>query len=456
MAQDLRQAVQNLPHGEILHDAGLSRGPHFWGDRDMKIVFLTPDTTVDRRIVLEAQSLVRRGHSAVIIADLGPGKDQDETFLPVRIINALSPTGSGARGSGISWLKEEAKSRLGRSPALRRMTRKAYYSLFSFIELAKPAPERKLHPLGGSYLERALAENGDVCIACDLPMLPAAEQAIRKKGSALIYDAHEFYTEQQLLSGIEKRLAREVEEALLKKTRLVITINESIAGLFAARYGIRKPHVIYNCTTPPPTFDALGDHDVIREKLGLPPSTRIVLFQGGFLPGRNLENLVKAAGTFPQETALVLLGYGDFRRHLEDLARNGGVYFIEAVSQRELLHHTASADLGIIPYQPVDLNTKFCTPNKLFEFLQAGIPLLADGRLEELRRFIDNEKIGFLRDLSSPESIAKAIEDTLGCAEDLAAAKASCLRAAPNYTWEKEGEKFADLVEEVSKQGTDS
>jgi glycosyltransferase involved in cell wall biosynthesis len=423
------------------------------GDSFMKIVFLTPDTIVDRRIVLEAQSLVRQGHGTVIIADLGPQKDQDDSFLPVRIINAVCSSGSPGKESRLSWIKEEAKKHLGGSPPLRRMTRKAYYALFSLLEMMKPASARKLHPLGESYIERALAECGDVYVACDLPMLPAADRAASKNGKFLIYDAHEFYTEQQHLSALEKRMAREMERMLIGRTHLIITINDSIADLFKERYAIQKPEVIYNCTTPPPSFDARASHGVIRERLSLGPGTRIVLFQGGFLPGRNLESLVRAARHFPQGTALVFLGYGEYRRHLQDLARAAGnVHFLDAVSQGELLDYTASADLGIIPYQPVDLNTMFCTPNKLFEFLQAGLPLLADGKLQEIKRFIESEQIGFLRDLSTSESIGSAVREILGCPEGLTMARQSCLKAAHRFTWDVEGAKFARLVEETLKK----
>ena len=130
-------------------------------------------------------------------------------------------------------------------------------------------------------------------------------------------------------------------------------MNESIASLFEERYGIEKPSVIYNCTSAHAGFDRKKRHDIIREKLSLGHDRKIALFQGGYLPGRNLENLVLSSKHLKGGITLVFLGYGDYRKRLENLAGScppGQVRFIDAVSQNELLYYTSSADLGIIPY----------------------------------------------------------------------------------------------------------
>jgi len=85
------------------------------------------------------------------------------------------------------------------------------------------------------------------------------------------------------------------------------------------------------------------------------------------------------------------------------------VYFLPAVPQAELLQHSASADLGIIPYPHVDLNSYYCTPNKLFEFIQAGLPILSNDS-PELRRFVSEEGFGLVHAMSSPLHIANAID----------------------------------------------
>ena len=116
-------------------------------------------------------------------------------------------------------IRDHVKKILGGSPIIRKLLKKSYYFLYFCLQRTKPPMERKLYPIENSYYRRAVAENGDMYVACDLPMLPAAYRAAREKGAALVYDAHEFYTEQQVFSSAEKRIMAESEEALVKCAR---------------------------------------------------------------------------------------------------------------------------------------------------------------------------------------------------------------------------------------------
>ena len=424
----------------------------------MKVVFLTPDHRVDRRIMLEALSLRERGHEPLIIADLGKGKEEDRSCHSVPIVNAIPYGGDidaaagHVRGSLFAALKEPMKQLLGGYPSLRRFLRTLYSCGFHSLQWLRPRGKRKLSPLEDAYYARARSCEADVYVACDLPMLPPAARAAAERNAVLIYDAHEFYTGQVILSPPERAMARAFEREFIGSARQVITVNASIARLFAQEYGIAEPAVIYNCTSPPASFDPAAGHRVIRDRLSLHEKAKIVLFQGGYLQGRNLENLVRAAARFSEDIVLVLLGFGEYRAFLEKLARAGGrknVCFLEAVSQQELLGYSASADLGVIPYQPIDLNTRFCTPNKFFEFIQAGLPVLAEGRLEELKRFIEAEGIGFLRDLSTPAAIAAAVNAICADEDRREKARERCRAISSRYRWDVEGRRFAEMVEKA-------
>jgi glycosyltransferase involved in cell wall biosynthesis len=424
----------------------------------MKVVFLTPDHLVDRRIVLQAKSLGEGGHESVIIADLGSGKEEDRSYSYVSIVNAISyeavegGASPGRRTSLFATLKDPMKKLLGGYPSLRRFFRTAYSYFFHCLQCVRPHEKRRLSPLEDDYYARALSYDAYVYVACDLPMLPPAARAAAARNVVLVYDAHEFYTGQVILSPPERAVARDFERNLIGRAHQVITVNASIARLFARHYGIPEPAVIYNCTTPPPSFDRTAPHRVIHDRLSLPEGTKIVLFQGGYLQGRNLENLVRAGAELFDGIALVLLGFGEYRAYLETLARarrRNNVFFIDAVSQEELLDYSAAADLGIIPYQPIDVNTRFCTPNKFFEFIQAGLPILAEGRLEELKGFIEGEGIGFLRDLSTPKAIASALNEIISGDEGLCRARERCGTLSSRYHWDEEGRKFTGLIEKA-------
>jgi len=118
---------------------------------------------------------------------------------------------------------------------------------------------------------------------------------------------------------------------------------------------------------------------------------------------------------------LVMMGPGDFAEKLKQKAASSGlldkrIYFLPAVPQSELLQHSASADIGIIPYPHVDLNSLYCTPNKLFEFIAAALPMLANDS-PELNRFVREQGFGMTRRMNTPKAIAAAIDGAFASPE---------------------------------------
>jgi glycosyltransferase involved in cell wall biosynthesis len=160
--------------------------------------------------------------------------------------------------------------------------------------------------------------------------------------------------------------------------------------------------------------------------------------------GRGLENLVRAAPMLADEAAVVFMGFGEYQATLERLAAagpGGRVYFLPAVDHADLLPYCASADVGVIPYQAVDLNNYFSSPNKLFDFIQAGVPIVASD-LPFLRKVITETDGGIVARLDSPAAYAAAINAVLTRPDGGAALRANLRRAAPAYTWESQSRKL--------------
>src|SRR5262249_27506804 len=158
----------------------------------------------------------------------------------------------------------------------------------------------------------------------------------------------------------------------------------------------------------------------------------------------SLRSRYVAAGV----AVLVLMGPdGGLRSWLIDLAASAGtlgkkVFVIDAVPQNVLLDYTASADVGIIPYPPVDMNSRLCTPNKLFEYIVAGLPILAND-LPELRRFVADNRFGQVHTLGTAREIARAIDRML--ASDLDPYREELTRRCHEFTWARQGEHIASL-----------
>jgi glycosyltransferase involved in cell wall biosynthesis len=234
-------------------------------------------------------------------------------------------------------------------------------------------------------------------------------------GSYVVYDSHELFPEQSFVRKSREMLSA-MEAHLSPLADSVIVVNQSMTDEMKLRYGIDS-EVILNCPSFDPRLLPVRRTNRLRESLGIPESMQILLYQGNIVSKiRNLENVIRAMTLIRRsDVALVLMGPDNGGgKDLVSLAAESQllgrtVFFHPAVKQSELLGYTASADAGLIPYTPVDWNTKFCTPNKLYEFIVAGLPILAND-LPELIRFVETLGIGANLPMGSAEEVARAID----------------------------------------------
>jgi glycosyltransferase involved in cell wall biosynthesis len=247
----------------------------------------------------------------------------------------------------------------------------------------------------------------------------------------------------------------QLERRLIKKVDLVVTVNEFIAAELSSRYGVPAPLVVMNCPDPPPDFDPSTHYDLLRERLGFPPGRKIVLYQGWMSEGRGLENLVRCAPMLADNAAVVFIGYGDYQQVLERIGSAeapGRVYFLPAVSHRDLLPYCASADVGLIPYQAVDLNNYYSSPNKLFDYIQAGLPIVASD-FPFLRKVIASDDLGVVADLSTPQSYARAINQVLTLPDGGEQIRTNMRRVASRYTWQSQARALVAAYEALQTGG---
>jgi glycosyltransferase involved in cell wall biosynthesis len=294
-------------------------------------------------------------------------------------------------------------------------------------------------------LPSALQQQADIVVAHDLPTLPAAAAAAERLGAKLVYDSHELYCEQELEPRL-RRLWREIERRYIQLCDAVITVNPSVARELQSRYGLALVHVVQNAV---PYAAKPEKSRLLHEVFALDCAAAILLFQGGLLAGRHLETLVEAMRFVAAPSIhLVFLGDGPLcerlRWHCVRHSVAERVHFHPAVPQRELLRYTASADLGIIPYQATCLNNRYCTPNKLFEYVVAGLPMIATD-LPELRRLIVGNGIGIVADTGSPQGIARALDGLLAEPMQLKAMQAQVLEARRRLNWEAESKVLVEV-----------
>lgn len=398
-----------------------------------RVLMLCNDRQIDRRILLQADSLEEDGWQVTILA---MPLDTPLAVEDRRVVRVGAQTESVAR-------------RENRVLAVYRLIRQHLPMNGRLMRLLKSLAWRFLVDHERFYLGLFLADGrqhvADVVVAHDLPMLAVGHALAGEFGARLIYDSHELYSEQEFTRGQRASWAK-VERRHIYACDRVITVNPSIARELETRYGLAEVAVIHNAER----ISQFGSRSwYLHECFDIPREHRVLLFQGGFSAGRNLLELVEAMMLLrDSKIHLVLLGDGQLADALHHLIKRKGlqtrVHLHPAVAQTQLLEVTAAADAGVIPYQAICLNNYYCTPNKLFEFIAAGLPILASD-LPELRRLVEGNQIGCVGDLATPPAIAKMIEQFFADELRLQFWRERLAVVRQEISWQREGESLKQL-----------
>jgi glycosyltransferase involved in cell wall biosynthesis len=231
------------------------------------------------------------------------------------------------------------------------------------------------------YLAELARLKPDVVHCHDLTTLSSGVKWCRRSPvTRLVLDSHELYEEVARMSPSLRRYWQGVLRSAAPSVNRFITVNDGIATEYQKRYPELAPAVVIRNAVLPPDGPPTRD-DRLREAAGLGPDHRVLLYQGGFAGERGLESLVKAAGSLPEPWVLVMMGWGniesDLRRMAEQVDPTGDrIRFLPGAPQDELIHWTSGADLGVIPYENTCMNHWLCSPNKLWEYPVAGVPML--------------------------------------------------------------------------------
>ena len=235
-----------------------------------------------------------------------------------------------------------------------------------------------------------------------------------------------------------------------------ITASPLFAQELSRLYGAKEVTLIRNV----PYYQEVSKSDRLRKHLGLGPDIRIALYQGNLQPNRSLDLLVHAASFLEPNIVIVMMGLARKTTldQLEDLISSKGVAdrvrIIPAVPYEELLAWTASADIGLTIFQPGYSRTiQFCLPNKLYEYLMAGLPLLSS-QLDAIAEVLKTYDVGQLVPSVAPSDIGAAINAMLADTSALTRMRRNALEAAKQeFNWEKESLKLINLYQNILQRG---
>lgn len=290
----------------------------------------------------------------------------------------------------------------------------------------------------------------DIVHCHDVHTLGIGALAKRRLRCKVTYDAHEIYEEVAQGNETTRRRHRRIHRRYLRYVDRFVTINDSIADWYARNYPkLPKAVVVMNAAEKAPPFNYDGR---LHRAAELDQGAKILLYQGGYAAKRGLDYLVRAAEFLPADWTLVMMGWGNQEAALRQLAsevtartmhRPAPVRFVPPAPQAELPLWTAGGTVGVIPYENVGLNHWFCTPNKLWEYPNADVPVLVSP-FPELRRPVEQYGFGWLlpeeQDPQLLGTLIAGLDDS-----DIARARTACRAFIEAENWSKYGARLVKL-----------
>jgi glycosyltransferase involved in cell wall biosynthesis len=283
-----------------------------------------------------------------------------------------------------------------------------------------------------------LFKKSDALLANDLDTLYANYWARKFKSNCrLIYDSHEYFCGVPELVERPRiqKFWRRIEKRCVPKVDAAYTVNDSIAELYRQEYNIEMS-VVRNITDPRHVQMTMS-----KDELGLPEDKKIVIMQGaGINVERGAEEAIEAIQSV-ENAVLIFVGGGDVIPTLMHTVKvknwEEKVLFFGKRSYEELMNFTHLSDLGLSLDKDTNINYRYSLPNKIFDFIHAGIAVLVSN-LPEIKKIVEEYEVGAISESHEPSVLAREISDLLNDPERLDRYKENTKKAAAELSWENE------------------
>jgi glycosyltransferase involved in cell wall biosynthesis len=337
---------------------------------------------------------------------------------------------------------------------------------YAEIRSASPRPSvRATLPFGlyrlaylRNFVRRIRELKPDVVHAHDTAMLIPGLIGARLTGARLVYDSHEYAVGVAYHERAWALLVATVERLVIRRCAAVITVSRGIADELQQRYRLRSPPaVVRNFPDLESVTAASSESGVLRDSLGV-DGVPLLLHQGAVVDGRGCETLVLAVAALDGSACdahLVFLGAGDdaYARGLRGLADDSGladrVHFLPPVPLDELLGYTADADVGVSLLEPTCANHSLALPNKVFEYVAAGLPIVVSA-LPEVESIVRRYDIGWTVDPTDAQDVSDGLAAALGARSD-AELRGRVAAAARELNWRREQTVLIAVYEDLAR-----
>lgn len=409
---------------------------HHTGTSKTRVVMLvTNNLRTDSRVRKEAESLAKAGFDTHVVG-------RGET-IPKELVDA-------------PYRLHLAEPQVNGKPILPRLGREdVWRPLRILVNLTVTrSRERKYHKIhGGSRYPDAirlpemqsvaLALKPDIIHCHDLDTLYAGYHVSLLTGAKLVYDSHELFIELHFLDPTSRKYYAEIESELFSKIDAFVTVSPAVGERLTTKYkSDLEPVVLYNG----------GTHVVSQvSKVGEPPR---LFFQGAFASDRNLVELVRAMKPLEGRATLSLQGWGDsedqIKEVIKELSLENTVKLVAPCKPSEVVDSASKYDIGIINSLCLDENFKTTLPNKLFDYMCAGLAV-ATTNLPPIKEILDKHSCGVTYEQRGVEHTSKILSELVADKDAIFEMKKNSLNAASLYAWPSQEEKLVDLYKKIAE-----
>ena len=275
----------------------------------------------------------------------------------------------------------------------------------------------------------------DILLSNDTDTLAANFLASKLRKKKLVFDAHELFPEVPELTNRPnvKRVWTKIEDLFFPHLQHSYTVCNSIAAYYNHKYNINMKvvrNVPYYC--PAPTQQKQSQN------------IKTILYQGAVNTGRGLEWVIDAM-PYVKDAQLLIIGSGDIKPQLEEKVRamqlTDKIRFKDKMKPEALLSYTRQADLGLCLLENKGLSYYYALPNRIFDYINAGIPVLAT-RFPEIEAIVDTYQTGALIDNYEPEYLAQTINEMM----EHPYSTEHFQSLASKFCWENEEKILLDII----------
>jgi glycosyltransferase involved in cell wall biosynthesis len=405
------------------------------------VISVTPNALrSDSRTLKQAASISRAGARSIVIEGCSSNQNFSEIGIEVRSLAQASTPKISDEHAGASRAPSDLIRRCLKWLLPSRAVNIAVFVLtvWSLIRLQWVPLYRQL-------------DNANFYVLHSFHFWPAVFLKTRMNKSFYIYDAHDFYREMDQVNDTSAftrqfliPLYRWLDEKAVRYSRAMTTVSDGVAELYAHALGIR-PTVFSNA------HDRRLDQACkrsLRDVTGVAPDKFLIVAVGNAKPGTSMEALLEAISAADEsiEIAFVGRGFEKERARLQLYPAAKRVHFIDPIPADQVVPFIASADCGVIVYHAYTDNYDLALPNRFFQCIAAGMPLIYP-RLREMERLAENFSVGIGCD---PRDAADVLRAILKIAHDPVlreTMRRHAAKAALSLSWEREEDRFVTFLE---------